>query len=222
MIDKTILCFGDSNTWGYVAEGHDGSYLMRYPPDVRWPGALRRELEEPGWHVIEAGLCGRTTAFDDPMCEGRNGLTDLKTVLLEMPVPDAVIIALGINDLKEVVCGSTDKSASAFSDILRYLKTCQSDPPAVLAILPARIGPGIFSPPFGAEFGRPTIIEESVQLNEKYAAAATALEVPFVDAAQYAAAGPDGLHLTAESHIRLASAVADALRSLFAQNQPKV
>ena len=36
---KRILCYGDSNTWGYVA----GSGA-RYPYNVRWTGVAQREL----------------------------------------------------------------------------------------------------------------------------------------------------------------------------------
>jgi lysophospholipase L1-like esterase len=32
---RTILCYGDSNTWGY--EPATGN---RFPEDVRWPGVL--------------------------------------------------------------------------------------------------------------------------------------------------------------------------------------
>jgi lysophospholipase L1-like esterase len=89
---KTILCFGDSNTWGFCPDG-----TGRFEWEARWPGILQREL----WgyaRVIEEGLNARTTVFDDPV-EGvyvcRNGSRHLP-LLLETHRPiDLVIISGG-------------------------------------------------------------------------------------------------------------------------------
>lgn len=56
---KTVLCYGDSNTWGADPAGP-----IRFALDVRWPGVMRRALGPDYW-VIEEGLNGRTTVWDD-------------------------------------------------------------------------------------------------------------------------------------------------------------
>ena len=56
---KEILCFGDSNTHGYMP-----GLGTRYPYDVRWPGVLARLLGAE-YHIVEEGMDGRTTAFED-------------------------------------------------------------------------------------------------------------------------------------------------------------
>ena len=58
---KTILCFGDSNTWGY-----NSSNQQRFGPDERWTGVLRKKLGA-GFRIIKEGLNGRTTVWDDPI-----------------------------------------------------------------------------------------------------------------------------------------------------------
>ena len=63
---KNVLCFGDSNTYGYDPAGMRDGTAVRYAHDVRWCGVAQRDLGE-GWHVIEEGLNGRTTVRDD-MC----------------------------------------------------------------------------------------------------------------------------------------------------------
>lgn len=68
---KTIICFGDSNTYGYDPEN-----FGRLNENERWPQVLAHNLGEDH-HVIEEGLCGRTTAFNDPLNEGLNGLKRL-------------------------------------------------------------------------------------------------------------------------------------------------
>ena len=65
-----IVAFGDSNTWGY-----DPAAGVRFPPDVRWTGVMRRELGD-GHSVIEEGLNGRTTVFEDPIEPDRRGAID--------------------------------------------------------------------------------------------------------------------------------------------------
>ena len=43
---KNILCYGDSNTWGYVAGKFDMKtmYMERYPRNIRWTGRLQKLL----------------------------------------------------------------------------------------------------------------------------------------------------------------------------------
>jgi lysophospholipase L1-like esterase len=91
---QSVLCFGDSNTWGYNPK--DGS---RYPSDIRWTGVLQR-LIGPGFHVIEEGLNGRTTTINEierPMRSAK----DILPVLLESHRPlSHIILMIGTNDLK--------------------------------------------------------------------------------------------------------------------------
>ena len=67
---KTILCFGDSNTWGYNPENR-----QRFGPEERWTGILRNSLGED-YRVIEEGLNGRTPYG---MIRSRDSKTDWTT-----------------------------------------------------------------------------------------------------------------------------------------------
>ena len=82
---KQILCFGDSNTGGL-----DGETGKRFP----WEKLADRDIR-----IVEEGLCGRTTIFEDPLRLGRRG-TELLPTLLETHTPDAVVLMLGTNDCK--------------------------------------------------------------------------------------------------------------------------
>jgi lysophospholipase L1-like esterase/predicted enzyme related to lactoylglutathione lyase len=88
----SILCFGDSNTYGWHEDG-------RFAADVRWPGVLR-SLLPAGWAVIEEGLGGRTTMYDDPEVTDANGLAYLEPCLHSHVPLDVVVFFLGVNDLK--------------------------------------------------------------------------------------------------------------------------
>jgi lysophospholipase L1-like esterase len=91
---KTILCYGDSNTWGYIPGTGE-----RYASHVRWPGVLQNALGN-GYVIIEEGLCGRTTVWDDPIEEYRSGKEYLIPCLKSHAPLDLVVLMLGSNDLK--------------------------------------------------------------------------------------------------------------------------
>ena len=104
---KTVLCYGDSNTWGYI-----GGTGERFAPEVRWPGVLQAALGG-AYRVIEEGLNGRTTVFDDSIEEGRNGETYLRPCLQTHAPIDLVILMLGTNDLKRRFSLSRNRSVPA-------------------------------------------------------------------------------------------------------------
>lgn len=111
---KTILCYGDSNTHGTLPIDFDLletpfiSSRYRLPREKRWTGILQRELGSE-YYVLEEGLNGRTTVWDDPV-EGahKNGVKYLVPCLESHAPIDLVLLMLGTNDLK------TRFSVSAF------------------------------------------------------------------------------------------------------------
>ena len=96
MTRKTILCYGDSITWGY-----NPANLDRMTFDERWPGVLDNGLGK-NYKVIEEGLNGRTTVRDDPFNSSyKNGLEYLIPCLESHKPIDLCILFLGTNDLKK-------------------------------------------------------------------------------------------------------------------------
>ena len=94
---KRILCYGDSNTWGLIPGSNPH---QRYSIEKRWTGILQNL--RPDLQIIEEGLCGRTTVFEDALRPGRNGLAVLP-ILLESHKPlDGAVVMLGTNDCKTV------------------------------------------------------------------------------------------------------------------------
>ena len=74
---REILCFGDSNTYGLIPGTKE-----RYKENIRWTGILQQKLKEKDCRIVEEGLCGRTTVFEDELRKNRKG-SDLLPVLLE-------------------------------------------------------------------------------------------------------------------------------------------
>ena len=137
---KTILCFGDSNTWGCIPL--TGAHPpRRYGPAQRWPGVLHRELGDGFW-IVEEGLNGRTTVWDDPLEPFRSGKELLVPCLLTHQPIDLVIVMLGTNDLKgRFRVGARDIAAGAglLLDIV-HASACGpgESPPQALLVCPPR------------------------------------------------------------------------------------
>lgn len=99
---KTIVCYGDSNTYGYNPENG-----FRYEYEERWTTILQKELKDSAI-VIPEGLNGRTTSFEDELRPGRNGATYLDPCLHSHGPIDLVVLMLGTNDLK-IRLGNTNR-----------------------------------------------------------------------------------------------------------------
>jgi len=206
---KTILCFGDSNTWGRSPDGG------RYTVDVRWPGVMRQRLGDGYW-IVEEGLNGRTTVFDDPIEEGRCGKTFLPVCLMTHAPLDLVIIMLGTNDLKR----RFNHSAYTISrGAGRLVEIVQSDheagvdgkPPQVLLICPAPV----FEVPVAEEMFAGAE-EKSKRLAAFYRQRAEELGCHFLNAGEVVASSrTDGIHLEAEQHRLLGEAIAEHLNEIL-------
>ncbi|MBM7585910.1 lysophospholipase L1-like esterase [Bacillus pakistanensis] len=135
---RRIVCFGDSNTWGY-----DAKTMGRFPEGVRWTSLLAERLGEE-FQIVEEGLPGRTSVVDDPLFEGLNGYTYLHPCLMSHAPIELVVIMLGTNDTKErfnltaynIAQGITRLSLKA-KDTTAGIK---GQSPNVLVIAPPPIG----------------------------------------------------------------------------------
>ncbi|MCQ2555368.1 MAG: GDSL-type esterase/lipase family protein, partial [Clostridia bacterium] len=109
---KNILCYGDSNTFGY-----DPVTASRFDYEKRWTTLLNDMVKEKGYRVIEEGLNGRTTSLDDdrpdilPNRVGRSGLEYLPVILESHYPVDILVIMLGTNDCKKRYMSTGEKIA---------------------------------------------------------------------------------------------------------------
>jgi lysophospholipase L1-like esterase len=208
---KTVLCYGDSNTWGY--EPATGS---RYPEDVRWPGVLARELGD-GFRVIEEALNGRTTVREDPVEEHKNGKDYLRPCLESHAPLDLVIIALGINDLKARFFASASDAADGAGILVGISQRSGAGPdggsPAVVLLVPPPVGrltelAQMFA---GAE-------EKSKGFSHQYRRVAKKYGCVLLYAGEVVRASDrDGIHLEAEEHRKLGEAVAALVRETLGE-----
>jgi lysophospholipase L1-like esterase len=213
---KTILCYGDSNTWGAPIIHALNERLPRYPYGERWTGVLRANLGAE-FLVLEEGLSGRTTVHDDPI-EGvhKNGKTYL-TPCLETHKPlEAVVLMLGTNDLKHRFALTPFDIAAGAGELVRMILTSAAGPegraPKVLLVCPPPIlEVGVLADMFAGG------AEKSRHLSSFYRQFAHMYRVGFLDAGTVIESSlGDGIHFELDQHAKLGAAIADAVRGLFA------
>ena len=204
-----IVAFGDSNTWGY-----DPAAGARFPPDVRWTGVMRRELGD-SHSVIEEGLNGRTTVFEDPIEPDRRGADYLPPCLRSHAPLDLVIIALGCNDMKSRFGVSAADIALGAERLVLMAKAEKVAPgaasPKIVLVAPPPMAKltGFADMFVGAE-------EKSKALAGRYREVAERQEIGFVDAGEFIHASDlDGIHFEADQHAILGRVLAEASRMMF-------
>lgn len=214
---KNILCFGDSNTWGFIPESIIESFPRRHPHDVRWTGLLARELGE-GFKVIEEGQNGRTTVHDDPFALVRNAKAVLPAILESHKPLDLVVLMLGTNDLKNVFGVSPSEIAVGVKVLAQTILTSDAGlsakPPRLLLMCPPTVGPLSHLPDLEAKLTDAQA--RSQQLPKHYEAVAAALGCAYLNTQEIIAPSPvDGIHLDAAAHQKLGQAVAAKIKALF-------
>lgn len=199
---KVILCYGDSNTWGT-----DPATGQRLPPGVRWPGAMSQDLGG-GYRVIEEGLPGRTTVFDDRIWEGLNGRTYLRPCLLSHSPLDLVIIMLGTNDLQAWYAAPVLTIAGGMGALAAMAMPFGQ----VLLVAPPPLAP--MADLLAQEFAGGQ--EKSLRLPEALQQTAQNLGVHYFDAGEVAQFSEfDGLHLDAANSVALGKSMAGQVREIL-------
>lgn len=207
---KRIVCFGDSNTYCVHPDG------SRMDEDKRWTGILAQELRS-GYTIIEEGLKGRTTVFEDPLKEGMNGLAYLVPCLKSHSPLDLLTIMLGSNDVKQIYNATSRNIGDAMARLVKAAKSagCWRKKPNILIISPVHIEKAMESTDFGEKYGVGSS-EKSYLLARYYRAVAKNENCGFLDAADYAGVNHvDYIHIAEEDHPRLGRAVAEKVLEIF-------
>ena len=197
---KNILCFGDSNTWGYNPRTKE-----RFSSDIRWTGVLQKNLGNDV-KIIEEGLCGRTTVYEDETRPDRKGIDSIPGIFERNERIDAVIIMLGTNDCKRINHTTPRDIAMGIDSCLDViLKQIPSD--KVLLVSPINLGDDVWKDEYDPEFDKKSVLV-SRQLKQEYRKVAKKRGVYFLAASDYVAPSKaDQEHLDEEGHRVFADAI---------------
>ena len=212
----TVMCFGDSNTWGYCVERADEP-VPRLPRENRWVSVMAQALG-PDHAVIAEGLPGRTTVFDDPVHgEHLNGRRLLRACLESHKPVDVLVVLLGTNDLQSRFSASAWEIAQGAGVLLELAAQSGCGPggrapqPILIAPPPTRVtGLGALAEDLfkGAD-------AKSRRFDAAFSAVAAERGVTYLNAGDVIESSPvDGVHWSPVAHNAIGRVIAALVASL--------
>lgn len=203
---KKILCFGDSNTYGYIP--NNGA---RYDKNTRWTGVLSL-LSHGKFKIIEGGCNNRTAFATNPAGKIFTGYEILPELLKDDF--DAVVLAIGINDTQFLYNLSPIEIASGVEKLINIVKV-KSPQAKIILVAPSILTEDVLNGNFACLFDR-TSIEKSRQLPLLYQKIAEKQNIEFLDLNSVAKTSSlDGLHYAPEQHKKIAQVIFTILSELF-------
>lgn len=198
---KKILCFGDSNTYGFIPENWE-----RYDENTRWTGILKNKLS--GFcEVIEAGCNNRNGFIDTPEGDEFTGYKILPKYLKENP--DIVIVALGINDLQKFYKTTPEQIEQGLKSMLMSIDTHK------IVLTPPVLDSDVLNGKFSFQFDEQSV-EKSKLLPNIYRKVVRETNSKIIDLNNYVKPSHvDGLHYSAESHNIIGCIIYEFIRTNF-------
>ena len=205
---KKVLCFGDSNTYGFIPT--TGGC---YDKNTRWCGVLQNLLSDK-FQIIEEGCNNRTGFSDNAAGLDQTGYRILPLILDKYSEIDVVIIAIGINDLQFFYQTDAKKIEAGMENLVDIVKQKFADAKIVI-VAPSVITKDILTSGFSAMFDENSI-EKSKMLAEIYEKVAKSNDAFFVDLNKVAKVSKtDGLHYEPQEHLKIAETMAKILVERF-------
>lgn len=207
-----VMCFGDSNTYG-TPPILDLNQHDRFDPQTRWPKRVAAAL---GCDLVEEGLPGRTSMFDDPIMGAHmNGQTGLKMALESHGPLDVLVLMLGTNDVKARFTSTPEAVVGGIASLLdiaqhRVMQERHGGFKILLVCPPPVVEVGPIKDEFWGGAAR------AQALAPLYQTLASARGIAFLDAGAVIAVSPvDGVHFNADAHEKLATAIAAKLQEML-------
>ena len=213
-MQKNILCFGDSNTHGYNSKTGG-----RFDVNERWTKLLQQNLGDD-YYIIDEGLSGRTTSFEDPVFEGLCGLNVIYPCMMSHEPLDLVIIMLGTNDTKDRFNANSfiiGKGLERLAQKTIDTHAAWRGAPNVLLIAPPPIHPDYAKTAVAGEMGD-KCVERSRGLAKEFKDVADRLHCHFLDAGSIPGIEMypyDWMHLSLESHKLLADELTKVMKEIL-------
>ena len=202
---KKILCFGDSNTFGFNPENG-----KRFDEQTRWAGKLKIALKNK-FEVIEKGANNRCGFTENKESTELSGLIAIKKYL-ELK-PDIIILAVGINDLQKIY--DNDEKAIYFGLKALIEEIKKENNPNIILLVPSTIKENILNSFFNTLFDEKSI-EKSKKLPKIYQKIAKEFELDLIDLNNIAETSPtDGLHYDVEGHKKIADKLIEFIKTKF-------
>lgn len=201
---QNILCYGDSNTYGF--NPNNGG---RFDSDTRWTGILKTLLKDK-YKIIEAGMNNRTGFVENPQGFIQSGGLHLPVYLKECPQIDICVLALGTNDLQFTFNITIDIVEQGLTSLINCVKENNQET-NILVISPPTLDTNILKGGFSHQFDNKSI-KDSKAIQQIYKKTTEINNCKLIDLNNIVSPDPiDGLHYSANSHRIIAETIAKSI-----------
>ena len=204
---KKILCYGDSNTFGYNPV--DAS---RFDEKTRWTALLQENLGSD-YEIIEEGMCDRTGIADNDKGFLFSAQRHFPKMITKVKDIDLLILAIGTNDLQF----KYDLTVHQFENGLeKLIVTAKNHVRRILLIPPVVLNDNILEGNFNFQFNS-TSISKSKKVGKIYKKLSNIYGLNYFDINDFVKpSNADGLHYDSEGHKIISTKLSDYIKGIFA------
>ena len=202
---KNIICYGDSNTFGYNPKNSS-----RYDENARWTAILQKNLDSE-YEVINEGMPNRTGFVDNPEGVLFSAQKHFPQFLSKIKNIYLLILAIGTNDLQSQYNINSAVIAKGLENLIRTAKEKTNN---IIIIAPTILNENILNGYFSSMFDRKSI-EKSKEVIEIYKQSADANQCMYFDINTFVAPSDfDGLHYDENSHKIIADKLYEIIKNI--------
>ena len=200
---KKIICYGDSNTFGY--NPLDGS---RFDKNIRWTSVLQNNLGVE-YEVINEGVCDRTGFVNNPKGALYSAQKHFPEMLSKTDNIDLLIFALGTNDLQFQYNISINTIKDGLENLIQLTQTKVK---SIIIIPPVILNKKVLEGYFNYQFDE-TSINKSKEIGKIYKQIADKYRCKYFDINEFAKpSDTDGLHYDENTHQLIANKLTDFIK----------
>lgn len=197
---ENILCYGDSNTFGYNPKN-----CSRYDDNTRWTAILQKNLGKE-YKVINEGMPNRTGFVDNPEGIIFSSQKHFPEILSKIDSVHILILAIGTNDLMFKYKITYDSIEEGLNNLIKIANKKTKN---IIIIPPTIMNENVLSGPFSSMFDK-TSIAKSKEVGKIFKQIAAQSQCKYFDINVFATPSSlDGLHYDENSHRLIADKLTD-------------
>jgi len=203
---KKIICYGDSNTFGYNPS--DGT---QYDENTRWTSVLQNKLGAE-YEVINEGMCDRTGFVNNPKGFIFSAPKHFPKLISKSEDIDLLILWLGTNDLQfqyDISMGAIEKGLE------NLIKLAEEKVKNIIIIPPVILSEKVLEGPFNFQFDNVSVIK-SRKIGRIFRQIDNIYQCGYFDVNKITTPSDiDGLHYDENSHKIIGEKLAEFVRENF-------
>ena len=202
---KKILCYGDSNTFGYAP-----ALGTRFDENTRWTGILAQKLADK-YEIIEEGGCNRTGCVDNKDGFLYSAQRHFPKIISKQKDLEILILSVGSNDLQF----QYDISFKTFErGIENLIQIAQKYTRNIILIPSVILDENVLKGMFRVQFDE-TSVSKSKKIGKVYRKLADLYGCRIFDINEFTKPSPDdGLHYNEASHKLIAEKLEEFISNI--------